>query len=150
MLFLTPVITSCSQEVRSFVFTCEQSDSLIWAQLSSVVPWVKRESMGLRHAAHSDSASSRSALQDQGRGGGGFPQGNSAQAQLMECMLVGCFRAFQGPATAAVVGLINWNKGTFFELWTGGQTKKEDIWRPHDGWQYFFFPKGRTDLDTFS
>lgn len=69
--------------------------------------------MGLPHTARSDSASSRSALQGQG----GVSQGISAQAQLMECMLVGCFRAFQGPATAAAaVKLINGNKSTFLSF----------------------------------
>lgn len=85
MLFLTVVITSCSQEAGSFVFTWEQSDILIWAQLSAVVPWVSRERMGLPHTTQPDSASSPSGLQDQG----GVWQGISARVQLMEFVLVG-------------------------------------------------------------
>lgn len=105
LLFLTLMITSSPQEARSFVSTWEQNDSLIWAQLSSVVPWVGRESMGLPHTACSDRASSRSAFPQTKGGGTGF----MAPTQLMECMLVGFFRAFQG--AAAALKLINGDKG---------------------------------------
>lgn len=61
--------------------------------------------MGLPHTARSDRASSRSAFPQTKGGGTGF----MAPTQLMECMLVGFFRAFQG--AAAALKLINGDKG---------------------------------------
>lgn len=61
--------------------------------------------MGLPHTARSDRASSRSAFPQTKGGGTGF----MAPTHLMECMLAGCFKAFQG--AAAALKLINGDKG---------------------------------------